>query len=103
MYAVEKVIAEANGIRLPDEMGLRFNEPDYPMAVQDQIAMDGFMLQNNLITQKDLLLKYNKHLTEEEADKILNENKEVNGEGQQTENQERSVFNRLLEQTPEAE
>ena len=101
MYAVEKVIAEANGIRLPDEMGLRFNEPDYPMAVQDQIAMDGFMLQNNLITQKDLLLKYNKHLTEEEADKILNENKEVNGEGEQTENQERSVFNRLLEQTPE--
>ena len=103
MYAVEKVIAEANGIRLPEEMGLRFNEPDYPMAVQDQIAMDGFMLQNNLITQKDLLLKYNKHLTEEEADKILNENKEVNGEGQQTQNQERSVFNRLLEQTPEAE
>ena len=84
-------------------MGLRFNEPEYPMAVQDQIAMDGFMLQNNLITQKDLLLKYNKHLTDEEADNILNENKEVNGEGEQTENQERSVFNRLLEQTPEIE
>ena len=81
----------------------RFNEPEYPMAVQDQIAMDGFMLQNNLITQKDLLLKYNKHLTDEEADNILNENKEVNGEGEQTENQERSVFNRLLEQTPEIE
>ena len=100
IYTVEKVIAEANGIRLPEEMGLRFNEPDYPMSAQDQIAVDTFMLENNLITQKDLMLKYNKHLTEGEAEKLVNENKEANAEGQGTEGEERSVFNRLLNQTP---
>ena len=100
IYTVEKVIAEANGIRLPEEMGLRFNEPDYPMSAQDQIAVDTFMLENNLITQKDLMLKYNKHLTESEAEKLVNENKETNAEGQGTEGEERSVFNRLLDQTP---
>ena len=103
LYKVERVIAKANGINLPEEMGIRFNEPDYPMSAQDQIAVDSFMLDNNLTTQKDLLLKYNKHLTEQEADKLINENKEVNGQGKQTEGQERSVFNRLLDQTPEAE
>ena len=100
LYSVEKVIAEANGIKLPEEMGLRFNEPDYPMSAQDQIAVDTFMLSNNLITQKDLMLKYNKHLTEGEAEKLVNENKEANAEGQGTEGEERSVFNRLLNQTP---
>ena len=100
IYTVEKVIAEANGIRLPEEMGLRFNEPDYPMSAQDQISVDTFMLENNLITQKDLMLKYNKHLTESEAEKLVNKNKETNAEGQGTEGEERSVFNRLLDQTP---
>ena len=100
LYSVEKVIAEANGIKLPEKMGLRFNEPDYPMSAQDQIAVDTFMLSNNLITQKDLMLKYNKHLTEGEAEKLVNENKEANAEGQGTEGEERSVFNRLLNQTP---
>jgi hypothetical protein len=58
------------------------------------------MLANNLITQKDLMLKYNKHLTDKEAEKIVNENKEVNAEGTEEAGQERSVFNRLLTQTP---
>ena len=98
MYQIEKIIAEANGIRLPDEMGIRFNEPNYPISVQDQIATDTFMLTNNLTTQKDLMLKYNKHLTEVEAEKLINKNKEVNEQGQ--EGEERSVFNRLLNQTP---
>jgi hypothetical protein len=60
------------------------------------------MLENNLITQKDLLLKYNKHLTEAEAEKLIAKNKEENGQGQEAEQQERSVFNRLLNQDPNA-
>jgi hypothetical protein len=102
LYEIEKAIALANNIKLPDEMGLRFNEPDYPMSAQDQIAIDNFMLENNLITQKDLLLKYNKHLTEAEAEKLIAKNKEENGQGQEAEQQERSVFNRLLNQDPNA-
>ena len=72
------------------------------MSVQDQIAMDNFLIQNNVITQKDLMLKYNKHLTEQQAESMINENRETNGQGTETE-QEQSVFNRLLNQAPPAE
>jgi len=99
-YDVERKIAQSNNINLPEEFNIKFHEPEYPMSAQDQIATDTFMLQNNLTTQKDLLLKYNKELTEAEAEKIINENKEINGEGQEQQEQERSVFNRLLNQTP---
>ena len=103
LYEIERTIAGANGIKLPPEMGIKFHEPDYPMSAQDQIALDTFMLANNLITQKDLMLKYNKQLTEKEAENIIAKNKEVNAEGQQQAEggQERSVFNRLLTQTPQ--
>jgi hypothetical protein len=102
LYDVEKVIAKANGVNLPDNIGIKFNEPEYPMSAQDQIALDTFMLQNNLITQKDLMLKYNKHLTEQEAEKLVLNNKDVNAQGSEKEEtgEQRSVFNRLLTQTP---
>ena len=101
LYQVERIIAKANNISLPENIGLKFNEPEYPMSIQDQIAMDNFLLQNNIMTQKDLVLKYNKHLTENEAIQIIEKNKEENGEGAEAE-QEQSVFNRLLNQTPPA-
>ena len=99
LYQVERIIAKANNIALPENIGLKFNEPEYPMSVQDQIAMDNFLIQNNVITQKDLMLKYNKHLTEQEAESVINQNRETNGQGTETE-QEQSVFNRLLNQAP---
>ena len=102
LYQVERTIARANNIALPENIGLKFNEPEYPMSVQDQIAMDNFLMQNNVITQKDLMLKYNKHLTEQEAESVINQNREVNGEAAPRE-QEQSVFNRLLTQNPPAE
>ena len=102
LYQVERTIAKANNIALPENIGLKFNEPEYPMSVQDQIAMDNFLIQNNVITQKDLMLKYNKHLTEQEAESVINENREINGEAAPRE-QEQSVFNRLLTQNPPAE
>ncbi len=102
LYQVERIIAKANNISLPENIGIKFNEPEYPMSVQDQITMDNFLLQNNIITQKDLMLKYNKHLTESEAESSINKNKEVNDE-QSESGQERSVFNRLLTQNPPTE
>ena len=104
-YNIEKTIAGVNNIKLPNDIGLKFNEPEYPMSAQDQIAMDTFMLTNNLISQKDLMLKYNKHLTEKEAEKQVETNKEVNGEQEQAKpaGEQQSVFNRLLNQTPPAQ
>ena len=103
-YDVEKTIAGANNIKLPNDIGLKFNEPEYPMSAQDQIAMDTFMLTNNLISQKDLMLKYNKHLTENEAEKLIETNKEANGSQEEAgaTGEQQSVFNRLLNQTPPA-
>tara|TARA_R100001594_G_scaffold118642_1_gene153972 strand:- start:1458 stop:2795 length:1338 start_codon:yes stop_codon:yes gene_type:complete len=102
-FNIEKVIASANNIKFPNEMGIKFHEPEYPMSAQDQIAIDTFMLENNLITRKDLLLKYNKELTDKEAEKLIADNKEQNAteQGQQP-GEEQSVFNRLLTQTPPA-
>ena len=36
-YHVEKHIAEYNGIKLPEQLRLDFNEPEYPKTVQDQM------------------------------------------------------------------
>ena len=74
MYDIERTIAGVNGLRLPDEMGIKFNEPEYPMSAQDQIALDTFMLTNNLITQKDLMLKYNLlHFIDEQVCFLIDE------------------------------
>ena len=32
LYQVERIIARANNIALPENIGLKFNEPEYPMS-----------------------------------------------------------------------
>tara|TARA_Y100000593_G_scaffold33276_1_gene65448 strand:+ start:8069 stop:9421 length:1353 start_codon:yes stop_codon:yes gene_type:complete len=93
LYEKEKALASQFGISLPNKLKLDFNEPEYPMTVQDQIALDSFHLEKNLITEAGLMVKYNQDLTIEEAQKIINENKKVNGEGK--EEKQGPVFSRL--------
>tara|TARA_R100001460_G_C3552666_1_gene175262 strand:- start:196 stop:1473 length:1278 start_codon:yes stop_codon:yes gene_type:complete len=80
LYKVEREIAEYNGIRLPQELKIDFNEPEYPKSIQDQIMWDNHRLQNNLITQAKLMLEYNDDLSLQEAESIVNNNKSVNQE-----------------------
>ena len=80
LYEVEKAIAEYNGIKLPEELNIDFNEPEYPKTVRDQIDLDNHRLVNNLVTQGKLLVEYNKDLTLDEADAIIEENREKNKE-----------------------
>lgn len=80
LYKVEREIAEYNGIRLPEELKIDFNEPEYPKSIQDQIMWDNHRLQNNLITQAKLMLEYNDDLTMQEAENIISNNKSVNQE-----------------------
>ena len=75
LYYVEKNIASVYNISLPDKLKLDFNEPDYPMTVQDQIALDKHKLELNLISEAELMLEYNKDLTLEEAEKKVDENR----------------------------
>ena len=95
LYEVEKAIAGYNGIKLPEELNLDFNEPEYPKSVRDQIDLDNHRLANNLVTQGKLLAEYNKDLTIEEADAIIEENKQKN--------EKLSIFDRVRQETQEPE
>ena len=80
IYDIEKAIAFANGIRLPDSMGVDFNEPEYPRSTQDEIMFNQFMLDNNLTSFSKLLNHYNKDLKVEDASKVIQENIKENAE-----------------------
>ena len=92
-YSLEKEIAGIHGVNVNGSLTLDFHEPEYPMAAQDQIALDGFALENNLTTPAKLMVKYNKDLSEEEAEKLVEENKKVNNAGKPGPAQQ--VFSRL--------
>jgi len=79
-YGVERVIAGYNGIELPEEFGVDFEEIDYPMTVQDQILKDNFDIQNNLITRAKIMVRENKDLTLNQAQKLIDDNRKVNEE-----------------------
>ena len=95
LYEIEKAIAGYNGISLPEELNVDFNEPEYPKTVRDQIDLDNHRLANNLTTQAKLLAEYNKDLTIEEADAIIRENKQKN--------EKLSLFDRVRQEAQGAE
>jgi len=95
LYEIEKAIAGYNGISLPEELNVDFNEPEYPKTVRDQIDLDNHRLANNLVTQGKLLAEYNKDLTIEEADAIIQENKQKN--------EKLSLFDRVRQETQRPE
>ena len=78
MYEIEKAIASYNNISLPDELSLDFNEPEYPKTVQDQILLDEHRLKHGLANNAQLLVEYNQDLTIEEAQTIIESNKNLN-------------------------
>ena len=94
IYQVEKALAKSIKIKLPKEFHIDFNEPQYPQTAQDQIALEKWELENNLVNSADLLVKRNKELDIEEAKKIIQENKGLNNV-----NQSRGVFDRLRAKT----
>ena len=75
IYDIEKNIAQAHNISLPNKLKLDFNEPEYPMTVQDQIALDNHKLNLNLISEAELMVEYNEDLSLEEAEKKVEENR----------------------------
>ena len=78
LYEIEYNIAKFNGISLPRELKVDFNEPEYPKSVQDQILLDNHRLEKNLITEAGLLVEQNKDLTIEEAETIVEANRQKN-------------------------
>ena len=77
-YNVERAIAEYNGVSLPEEFGVDFQEVEYPKTVADQIMKDTFDIENNLTTRAKIMARENKDLTIEQAQAIIDKNKSVN-------------------------
>ena len=105
LYDLEHTIALVNGFNLPFNLGVDFNEPEYPMMVQDEIAWNTWLLDNNMTTRAKLLQKYNKDLNDYQAKFELKENEKLNGK-QQPKGQEArqgSIFERLRAGSPKAE
>ena len=95
LYEIEYNIAKFNGISLPRELKVDFNEPEYPKSVQDQILLDNHRLEKNLITEAGLLVEQNKDLTIEEAESIVEANRQKN--------QKLSIFETIRSQTQRTE
>ena len=77
-------------------MRLQWVEPtwQYPMTVQDRILLDEFGLKHNLMTEAKMMVRDNKDLSIEQAQKIIEDNKEVN---EQSIN--RGLFSTLRQET----
>ena len=74
IYQVERNIARTLNIGMPEALKIDFNEPEYPMTVQDQIALDNHRLSLGLVNKAELMVEYNKDLTLEEANAKLKAN-----------------------------
>ena len=92
LYELEQKVADSNGIKLPNELGVDFNEPKAIMTTPEEIAMNSWMLDNNLTTKAKLLKQYNDDLTLEQAQAEIKENESINGT---KEKQSGSIFSRV--------
>ena len=88
MYQIERKIGQFFGISMPEKLKIDFNEPEYPMTVQDQIALDNHRLNLGLISKAELMVEYNKDLTLEEANAKLEENQPNNTQPIQEDNED---------------
>ena len=80
-YQIEHAISEINSLGLPEPKRFKvdFSEVEYPMTTQDKIMLNEYKLKHNLTTEAELLADENKDISGEEAEKIIEENKEKNG------------------------
>ena len=74
IYQIERNIARTLNIGMPEGLKIDFNEPEYPMTVQDQIALDNHRISLGLVNKAELMVEYNKDLTLEEANAKLTAN-----------------------------
>ena len=79
-YKVEYALSNQNSLGLPDPVNFKvdFSEVEYPMTTQDKIMLNEYKLKHNLTTQAHLLAEENKDLTIEDAQRVIEENAQVN-------------------------
>lgn len=80
LYDLERIIADTNGIYLPDDFSIDFNEPNYPVSMQEQIAKDTWDLERNLTTLPEIMMRYKKDITMEDAKDLMQKNLKINSQ-----------------------
>ena len=87
-----------NVVNLPEEYSVDFGEISFPLSPKEEREMLSWKLENNIISQKDLLLFYNSDMTDEELEMklsgIMEENQTVANS-----QQPQSSFQRILNGT----
>jgi hypothetical protein len=61
------------------QLMIDFAELEYPLSPQEKMTKQAWLKQNNVITDLDIMLDNNPDLSEEQAKKLLEENKAMNG------------------------
>ena len=77
-YETERIIASASGFSLPVKFGIDFIEPEYPKTEQEQILRDDWDLRNGQTTLAEIMVRENKDIALDEAEKKIQENLEKN-------------------------
>ena len=77
-YEVEKAVGDPYGIKLPNKFGVDFIEPEYPKSEQEKVLRDDWDLKNGQTTLAEIMIRENKDITIEQAEKKVEENLEKN-------------------------
>jgi hypothetical protein len=75
-YDVEKSISSAQGVKLPNKFGIDFIEPEYPKSEAEKIQRDDWDLKHGQTTIAEIMVRNNKDITIEEAERKIQENLE---------------------------
>jgi len=77
-YEVEQLVGQPYGIKLPNKFGVDFVEPEYPKSEQEKVLRDDWDLKNGQTTLAEIMVRNNKDITIEEAERKIEENLEKN-------------------------
>lgn len=79
-YKIEYALSQTNSLGLPDpkQFKVDFSEVEYPMTTQDKIMLNEYRLKHNLVTEAQILAEENKDLSIDDANAIIEQNKQVN-------------------------
>jgi len=73
-YEIDNIVYETHtGKSLPETLTLDYAEAGFPKSVSDEMAWIEFQLRHNLITRKELLLKFNPDMSDEELKSKMGE------------------------------
>ena len=79
-YKVEYALSQMNSLGLPEptQFKVDFSEVEYPMTTQDKIMLNEYRLKHNLVTEAQILAEENKDLSLDDANAIIEQNKQTN-------------------------